>query len=214
MRDLVATYHPDAIVTTYPMYQSALEAVFTIDRILIPLYTVVTDLANVHRLWFHHAATACLVPNPAVRDQAIANNLKPEQVIVTGIPVSPRLVQETRSKEEIRRELGWDEKRLTVLAVGSKRVDRLVETVNIFNHSGFPIQLAIAAGKDPALFEQLQAIQWHVPAYLYEYVSNMPLLDARIGCHHLQSRRADRHRIAGLRPTHPAGGCPPRAGNR
>ena len=51
----------------------------------------------------------------------------------------------------------------------------LLETVNTFNHSGFPIQLAIAAGKDAALYEQLQAIQWHVPAYLYEYVSNMPL---------------------------------------
>jgi 1,2-diacylglycerol 3-beta-galactosyltransferase len=176
MRDLVETYHPDAIVTTYPMYQSALEAVFTIDRVLIPLYTVVTDLANVHRLWFHRASTACLVPNPAVRDQAFASNLKPEQVIETGIPVSPKLVQDTRSKKEIRRELGWDENRLTVLAVGSNRVTRLVETTNIFNHSGFPIQLAIAAGKDAVLYEQLQAVQWHVPAYLYDFVNNMPLL--------------------------------------
>ena len=29
MLDLVRTYHPDAIVSTYPLYQAPLEAVFT-----------------------------------------------------------------------------------------------------------------------------------------------------------------------------------------
>lgn len=176
MHDLVHTYQPDAIVTTYPLYQSALEAVFAIDRVFIPLYTVVTDLSTVHRIWFNKAANACLVPNETVRDLALASKLKPENVIETGIPVSPKISQETRSKAEIRRELGWDANRMTVLAVGSKRVDRLIETVNTLNHSGFPIQLAVAAGKDADLYENLKAIDWHVPAYLYDYVSNMPLL--------------------------------------
>ncbi|HEX7556409.1 MAG TPA: glycosyltransferase [Leptolinea sp.] len=176
MHDLVATYHPDAIVTTYPLYQSALEAVFTINRMFVPLFTVVTDLSTVHRIWFNKAADACLVPNQAVRDLALASNIKPEKIIETGIPVSPKLIQETRPKTEIRRELGWDENRMTVLAVGSKRVDRLIETVDTFNHSGFPIQLAVAAGNDAALYENLKAIEWHIPAYLYDYVNNMPLL--------------------------------------
>ncbi len=174
MHDLVATYKPDAIVTTYPMYQSALEAVFAIDRIFIPLYTVVTDLSTVHRIWFNKVASACLVHNQIVWDQAVSNNLKPEKVIMTGIPVSPKLNQETRTKEEIRRDLGWDPNRLTVLAVGSKRVDRLIETVDTFNHSGFPIQIAVAAGNDPVLYENLKAIEWHIPAFLYDYVNNMP----------------------------------------
>jgi len=176
MRDLVSTYKPDAIVTTYPLYQSALEAVFTIDRVFVPLFTVVTDLSTVHRIWFHKAATACLVPNQTVRNLAIAGNLDPQKVIETGIPVSPRLNKETRTRAEIRRELGWDENKMTILAVGSKRVDRLIETANTLNHSGFPIQLAVAAGKDQNLFEGLKAIDWHIPAFLYEYVSNMPLM--------------------------------------
>ncbi len=176
MSDLVDTYKPDAIVTTYPLYQSALEAVFTIDRVFVPLFTVVTDLSTVHRIWFHKAATACLVPNQTVRDQAIAGNLDPKKVIETGIPVSPRLNKETRTKAEIRRELGWDENKVTILAVGSKRVDRLIETANTLNHSGFPIQLAVAAGKDQNLYDGMKSIDWHIPAYLYEYVSNMPLM--------------------------------------
>ncbi len=176
MRDLVTTYRPDAIVSTYPLYQSALEAVFTIDRKSVPLYTVVTDLSSVHRIWFNRVSDACLVPNQAVRDLAIASNLKPENVIETGIPVSPKLMKENRSKEVIRRELGWDPNRMTILAVGSKRVDRLIETVDTINHSGFPVQIAVAAGKDATLYENLKIIDWHIPAYLFEYVSDMPLL--------------------------------------
>ena len=214
MHDLVDTYKPDAIVTTYPLYQSALEAVFVIDRQFVPLYTVVTDLSTVHRIWFHKAATACLVPNQTVFDLAVASNLDPQKVIITGIPVSPRLNQETRSRAEIRRELGWDEKRVTILAVGSKRVDRLVETAETLNHSGYPVQLAVAAGKDAVLYENMKAIDWHIPAYLYEYVSNMPSTDARGRCHHLQGGRIDRYREPGLRSANSAGGCPTRPGNR
>jgi 1,2-diacylglycerol 3-beta-galactosyltransferase len=176
MRDMVSTYKPDAIVTTYPLYQSALEAVFTIDRVFVPLFTVVTDLSTVHRIWFHKAATACLVPNQTVQDQAIASNLEPKNVIVTGIPVSPLLNRESRSKAEIRRELGWEENKTTILAVGSKRVDSLIDAANTLNHSGFPIQMAMAAGNDPVLYEGMKSIDWHIPAYLYEYVSNMPLM--------------------------------------
>ncbi|NLF50200.1 MAG: glycosyltransferase [Leptolinea sp.] len=176
MHDLVATFKPDAIVTTYPLYQTALEAVFTIDRVLVPLFTVVTDLSTVHRIWFNRAADACLVPNAVVRNQAISNNLKPENIIETGIPVSMELVKETRSKIQIRRELGWDPDRLTLLAVGSKRVDRLIDIVNTINHSGYPVQIAVAGGNDEALFAKLQAIEWHIPAFLYEYVNNMPVM--------------------------------------
>jgi 1,2-diacylglycerol 3-beta-galactosyltransferase len=138
-------------------------------------------------------ADACLVPNQTVRDLAIASNLKPEKVIETGIPVSPKLMKENRSKETIRRELGWDPHRLTILAVGSKRVDRLIETVDTINHSGFPVQLAIAAGKDAALYESLKAIDWHIPAHVFDYVSDMPTLMHASDAIIVQGGWADRH---------------------
>ena len=42
----------DVIVSTYPLYQAPLGSVFALKGKLIPLITVVTDLASVHRLWF------------------------------------------------------------------------------------------------------------------------------------------------------------------
>ncbi len=176
MRDIVRTYRPDAILTTYPLYQSPLRAVMTITRSNIPLLVSITDLVTVHRLWFHNGVDLCLVPNTLVRDLAFNYGLSPEQVQVTGIPVNPEVVREQSSPREIRQSLGWDPDKITVLAVGSRRVDRLVDSLNILNHFGLPLQLAVVAGKDKKLYRDLEEMDWHVPVKIYEYVNNVPMM--------------------------------------
>lgn len=175
MRDIVRTYRPDVILSTYPLYQAPLTAVMTVTRNPIPLLVAVTDLATVHRLWFHEKVDLCMVPTPLVRDLALSYGLQPAQVKVTGLPINPEVVREKRSKAEIRQALGWRADMLTVLAVGSRRVDRLVETLDVINHFGLPIQIIVAAGKDQNLIAQLNDVQWHGPVKIYEYVHNVPM---------------------------------------
>ncbi|MBI4927182.1 MAG: glycosyltransferase [Anaerolineae bacterium] len=174
MRDMVSKKKPDVIVSTYPLYQEPLDAVFTIRDMLIPVLCVVTDLETVHRVWFNKSVTKFLVPTETVRDMALKFGLSESQVHITGIPVNPALATDQRSKAEIRRSLGWRSDVPTVLAVGSKRVDRLPETLNILNHYGAPIQVAVVAGKDEELYRELQAVEWHQPVHLYEFVENVP----------------------------------------
>lgn len=173
MRDVIRSYAPDVIVNTYPLYQAPLEAVFTLRGKDIPVLTVVTDLATVHRIWFSKAVDVCLVPNEIVQDLAVSYGLSREQTVVTGIPVNPELANDRRTAEEIRRELGWETGITTFLAVGGRRVDRLVDTLNVLNHFGRSIQLVIVAGRDMVLYQELTQIEWHVPVKLYEYVSNV-----------------------------------------
>jgi len=174
MRDLIRYHAPDVIVSTYPLYQAPLEAVFTLRGQDIPLITVVTDLATVHRIWFSKAIDACLVPNEIVQDLAVSYGLARDQVIVTGIPVNPSLAREQRTPEEIRADLGWEQGLPTFLAVGSRRVDRLLDTLNVLNHFGAPVQLVVVAGRDISLYQELKNTEWHVPVKIYEYVSNVP----------------------------------------
>ena len=176
MNDIVRTYRPDVIVSTYPLYQASLRAVITITRSIIPLMVVVTDLATVHRLWFSPGVDVCFVPTDIVRALAVESGLSSEQVRVTGIPVNPGIVRDKRSQVQIREDLGMQPGLTTVLAVGSRRVDRLVESLNVLNHFGKPLQLIVAAGKDQVLFHQLQEVNWHVPVSLFEYVPNVPEL--------------------------------------
>jgi 1,2-diacylglycerol 3-beta-galactosyltransferase len=176
MYDLVTAYQPDVILVTYPIYQEPLRAVFTINRYYVPIYTVVTDLATVHRLWFDPGVDACLVPTIKVREQAFANNMKPGQVFITGIPVHPDIASGSCDKAAVRQSLGWQPDLLTFLAVGSQRVEGLPEILNVLNHFGKPIQLAVVAGKNEQLYHQIQEMDWHVPVHLYNYVTNMPTL--------------------------------------
>jgi len=176
MRDLVRRFQPAAIVTTYPLYQAPLGAVYAISRRYVPLLTVVTDLVTVHRLWFHDAADLCLVPTHKVCDLAVAHGLAPSKVHITGVPVHTALAQEKQPPAAVRADLGWQPDLTTVLAVGSKRVGHLPGVLQVLNHSGFPLQLAIVAGGDDELYGQLQHTEWHTVAHLYNFVTNVPTL--------------------------------------
>jgi 1,2-diacylglycerol 3-beta-galactosyltransferase len=182
MDDLVQSERPDAIVAPYPLYQAPLGAVFAVERRAVPILTVVTDMAPVHRIWFHKAADYCLVPQPEVRRQALECGLAPSAVKVTGIPVRTELARDTRKPADVRAAMGWRRDLVTVLAVGSTRVKNLMGIVNALNHSGLPLQLAVVAGGDEALYRQLRAARWHVPAHVFNYVDDMPSLMKAADC--------------------------------
>jgi len=176
MHEVVRHHRPDAIVTTYPLYQAPLGAVYAINRRYIPLLTVITDLVTVHRIWFHDAADLCLVPTSYVRDLALKYGIPPDRIQVTGIPVRPDLVRGDRDPAAVRAELGWRPDLTTALAVGSKRVGHMPDVLRALNHSGLPLQLVAVAGGDDDLHRQLESTEFHLPAYVYNFVKNMPEL--------------------------------------
>ncbi len=175
MRDVLRKQRPDVIVTTYPLYQAPLYAVFSVFRTFVPLATVITDLVSVHRLWFHPNVDVLLAPTSIVRNNAIEAGVAAEKIHVTGIPVHPRIAEENRTPREIREQLGWLPDPLTILVVGSKRVSGMMDALQVINHFGAPLQLAVVCGKDRETFSELHQMTWHVPVHLYEYTNEMPL---------------------------------------
>lgn len=173
MRELIHQKQPDVIVCTYTFYQDSLAAVFAVDKIRIPVLTVVTDLATVNRLWFNPIADVCVVPTQAVYNLAMEAGLPAEKVKIIGIPVHPELVKGNLDRNTIRRNLGWREDLFTVLAIGSKRVEHLYDALKVLNHSGFPLQLIVAAGGDQDFYQRCQETEWHVEAKVYHFVKEM-----------------------------------------
>ena len=176
MRILLDRFTPDIVVTTYPAYTMPMITAIRRKHCRIPFYTVVTDLSTIHRLWFHRRVSGCLVPNSQVADLAMSQSVASSKITVTGIPVSPKISLEKRAKNKIRKELGWLPDIPTILAVGSKRVDQLMDSLNVINHFGGRIQLAVVAGKDEVVYKELSQVEWHIPAYVYDFVENMPML--------------------------------------
>jgi 1,2-diacylglycerol 3-beta-galactosyltransferase len=176
MRDLVKRYQPNVIVSTYPLYQAPLDALFTVEGTSIPMVVSITDLVSVHRIWFNVGVDYSLVPTQEVRRLALNDGLQEEKVILTGIPVSPQIVREQRSKAELQAEFGLDPNRYTFLVAGSKRVDGLPEILSGLNHSGLPVQLMLVAGGDDDLLERFKSEEWHIPVKYFNYVDFMPAL--------------------------------------
>jgi len=182
LRDIVRQIQPQAVVTTYPLYQAPLVAMNTLSRRSIPVLTVVTDLATVHRIWFNEYVDACLVPTQTVQLLAVEAGVPRDRVEITGLPVSPKIAADTRSPADVRRELGWRTDMTTALAVGSKRVSGMVDVLRALNHSALPLQLIAVAGGDDAAYEQLQSMDWHAAAHVYNFVQNMPDLMRAADC--------------------------------
>jgi 1,2-diacylglycerol 3-beta-galactosyltransferase len=174
IRSLIKRYDPHVVLTTHSMFMAPLNAYITLRRLNIPFLTVVTDLTQVHRLWFNEGADLVLVPTPEVFEQAIAARLPEERIRITGIPVNPEIARQARPPSEIRAELGWEPEVTTALVVGSKRVKNLTSFLHVINHSNLPLQLILVAGGDDELYAQFEATEWHLPAHCYNFVERMP----------------------------------------
>jgi 1,2-diacylglycerol 3-beta-galactosyltransferase len=172
LRDLLAAHQPDAIVTTYPLYQAPLAALFALSGRYIPLLTVVTDLVSVHGLWFNDDVDHCLVPTQAVLEKALESGLAADCVEITGLPVNPALAR-TVDKAALRSRLGWSADRIVALLAGSKRVTRLEPVVDVLDHSGWSLELALVAGGDKELEARWSARTAHQPTHIYGYADDM-----------------------------------------
>ena len=176
LRDLIRRAQPDVLVVAYPVYQAPLSAIRQLARRDIPVVTVVTDLVNVHRIWFSEVADFCVVPTEAAREQALKQGLRPERVEVAGVPVSPAFGRREDTPANLRARLGWRTDLKTFLVVGSKRVGNMREVLHVLNHSALPIQLIVIAGGDDELYAELQSTTWHVEVRLYNFVDNLPTM--------------------------------------
>jgi 1,2-diacylglycerol 3-beta-galactosyltransferase len=174
IRSIVKNHQPAAIISTHPFYMAPLDAYLTLRNIQAPYLTAITDLTHIHRLWFNHGADYLLAPTQEAFEQSLTRRFSAERSIITGIPVNPAIVKETRAADEIRAELGWAPGITTMLVVGSKRVKNLMNVLHVLNHSGQPIQLVVVAGGDDVLYTELQAMQWHHVTHLYNYVTSLP----------------------------------------
>ena len=108
--------------------------------------------------------------------------LIPERLKIIGIPVHPELAKGKQDRASIRKVLERDPELFTVLAVGSKRVENIYESLHALNHSGLPLQLVVVAGGDDGLYQRFEQVEWHREAHLYNFVTDMATLMRASDC--------------------------------
>ena len=182
---------PDVIISTYPLYSAPVQAWYMRNESLIrtkdgdqhlfnnsknkhiPFIHIITDLYSVHSIWFSYAPDRICVATDKVRMDAIQFGCLPGRVVTTGIPVRPDLTEIHTDKTKLRSLYGLDPNLPLMLAVGSKRVTSMIDYLNVVNHSGFRIQIVMAAGGDDDLYQQMKEIEWHIPVKIYNYCNTL-----------------------------------------
>lgn len=173
---VIDEHKPDVIVCVHQDYLAPLKSLYEMAGFTMPIITVITDLTTIHRRWFNRISDITVVPTDIGYKLALDNGIREAKVKQIGIPVNPKIADETRPADEIRHELGWDLNKKTIIVVGSKRVSDLVDNLRGLNHSALDIQLVLIAGGDEKLYKSFKQTEWHIPVHIYNYVDNIPTM--------------------------------------
>lgn len=174
MSNLVDTYNPAAIITAHPAFTQAAVRAVSKTTPITPVDVVVTDLVNVHSLWFHTEASLTFVPTGNVYRQALDADLPKADVHLTGLPVHPDFPDEKRDRTALRNLLGWDSQATTALIIGSARTRETAAIARLLDRSGLDLQIAAVSGNNPEIEAQLNATTWLSQVHIYGLVKNIP----------------------------------------
>jgi UDP-N-acetylglucosamine:LPS N-acetylglucosamine transferase len=174
VKQLVKEVHPNAILSTNQTFNGPTGAVIQMMQDRLPFYTVVTDLADVHSMWFNDHPDRFFVASEAVQKKAISCGIDLQKIYISGIPVNPDFASPHATKPELRLKLGLDPQLPTVLIVGSRRVSGIFEHLEALEMQSFPFQVVVIAGGNNDLYEQTSQRKWSFSIQIQNYVTNMP----------------------------------------
>lgn len=176
---------PDLIVSVHPLVNTLSLSVLADIRNssgnpTAPYVTVVTDLGGAHPTWFDSRSDLVYVPSEPLREIALESGVREERLRLFGLPIRPSFWTETRSRDELRRELGMALDMPAVLLVGGgDGVGGLLAiasaiATDIAKEAGSTGgQIVVVCGKNKRLLRSLQVRSWPVPVVLKGFVHNM-----------------------------------------
>jgi 1,2-diacylglycerol 3-beta-galactosyltransferase len=175
LRQMFRDHPADAVVCVHSILTvPSMQALMRLEE-RPPFVVVVTDLVSTHMFWYDKRADLTLVPTDPALERGYEAGLSTEQMRVTGLPVHPNFAARLTDKATARRELGWRQDVPAVLLIGGgDGMGPLFKTAKAINRRRLPIQLAIVAGRNKQLKQQLEEYHWNQTTHVYGFVTDMP----------------------------------------
>lgn len=172
--DFVKSFEPDGIVLTNPMFNAPAGKARQEQGLEIPLYAVVTDLADVHSLWFAPGPDLFFIASDWAKVKALGNRVPLRKLKISGIPVNPKFASESIDRVKLRKELGLQPDLTTILFVSSIRVEHILENLHALDNLEYPFQVVVIAGGNDDLYQSLQEDHFEFPIVIQNFVENVP----------------------------------------
>jgi len=174
----IAEADPDVVLSVHPLLNHVAWAAMQRTGRPRPLMTVVTDLVELHRGWAFPRANLIVVPTEEARRYVTGARVGARKVRLLGFPVDLRFrPPEPGEKAAIRRQLGLEPERPTVIVMGGgEGSGRLSEQIGALARRERPWQVVAVCGRNERLRRRLQARSFATPLRVLGFVDTMPEL--------------------------------------
>jgi processive 1,2-diacylglycerol beta-glucosyltransferase len=183
LKDLIEEERPKVAVCTHSFCLGALAQLKARTGVSFRLGSVITDF-DIHSFWLHPSVDFYIVANEETAAKLYTDSGNSD-CFATGIPIDPAFSHPPCDKKTIRRKLGLDSGRFTVLFTGGgcgmiPLSDSFFLYHALVNH--LPVQLVFITGNNDALHRQLSSCfanesHVHVRGFVHNMVEYMQASD-------------------------------------
>lgn len=156
--DLVTEFQPEHVISTHFMPPEILvryREKFLVD---FELHVAVTDF-DVHQLWIHPQVDHFFVAGTLAKTKLLQNGIYPNDVTISGIPISPQFFQNFNKEELLKKWKLNPEKKTLLLMAGGAGVGNLDFISQEILDSVSDIQVVALPGKNKELLDKLYTLK-------------------------------------------------------
>lgn len=173
LRRIVAEHPADVVVCTHSVIANPTFRAFLTLEERPPFLTVVTDLVTTPSFWYDPRVDHCFVPTETAYRRGLRLGMSPSQMQITGLPVNPHFINSITSKDEARKEYGFEPQLPAVLIVaGSEGMGTIFKLVKALDAQKLDAQLVVVCGRNEALKANLESRDWNNIHHIFGYVTN------------------------------------------
>lgn len=184
MADFLNRLEPDAVVSTYPIYNYLIDSIYSDGRSRnFSQITVVTDSITVNSVWYRSSSDYFLVANEDTAAALRSGGIPEDQIRIFGFPVTYRFAEivDNRYSDADR----GPRRVLYLINSGKKEAPKLVRRLS----QRGDIRLTILVGRDSALRKEIE-IETESAAHQVEILGWSNRMPELLTAHHLVITKA------------------------
>lgn len=171
--NLVKEHPCDLFISVHPIINTPILRTLGTDH--KPYIIVITDMVTTHAFWYNNNATLTLSPTVEAKQRGVDIGMDPDRIEVVGQPIADKFRHPPLPKEVMREQLGWAHDRPVILLVGGgEGMGPIEETVRAVDQAGLNVMLAIIAGRNETLKQNLETADLQTEHKVYGFVDNIP----------------------------------------
>ncbi|MDP9018347.1 MAG: hypothetical protein M3N19_08515 [Candidatus Eremiobacteraeota bacterium] len=175
LRALLERTKPDVVVCTHAFPCGVMSEYKNQFADSPPVVGVVTDFA-VHSFWIHTNIEGYAVATEDMRQTLIARGVRPERIIVSGIPVNANFIAPPADRQALRDELGIPKDRAALLLMGGGLgIGPLEMMLKALGTVQEPLSATVIVGRNTRLQERIMQVAQRVdyPIRVLSFVDNV-----------------------------------------